>query len=1133
MKTIEEFLSHLYSLDVQLWVEDGRVRCNAPEDVLTDTLYTQLRERKAEIIKFLHQAEIAANAFNQRIQPANRDGIIPLSFAQQRLWFLEQLQSGSATYNIPTGMRLKGKLNVPVLLLSINEIIRRHEVLRTQFPTVDGNCLPTIKSNITLPFEEVDLQALNPIEQDEEVRSLFLKQAHQPFDLANDVLLRVKLLHLGVDEYVVLFTMHHIVFDGWSMDVLVRELTTLYSAFINNQPSPLPELPIQYIDFAIWQRQWLQGKVLETQLAYWRQKLSGVLPVLQLPTDYPRGRVQTFAGAIESFSLPLELSQSITSLANNVGVTPFIILLTAYKVLLHRYTGQTDLLVGTPVANRHRREIEGLIGFFVNTLVLRSDLRNNPNFRELLQQVRETTWEAYDRQDIPFEKLVEVLQPERDLSFNPLFQVKFRLENASTEELNLPELTLQPLQRTDASAKLDLSLDMYETSTGFVGAFEYNRGLFAKETIARMVEHFQTLLAGIVRNPNQRISELPLLTASETQKILVDWNQTQVEYQSSKTFHQLFEAQVEKTPNAIALIFEDQQITYQELNQKSNQLAHYLIEKGVKPEVIVGICVERSPLMIIGLLSILKAGGAYLPLDPNYPPERLAYMLADSQIPILLTEEILNSGGLGSVYLDKDWETISQYSIENPPCQVKPENLAYLIYTSGSTGTPKGVLVPHIGLTNLTEHKIDVCDVHPGDCVLQFFSFSFDASIPEIIMALASGAKLLLAKSESLLPGAGLLQLLQDNEVTHITITPSALSQVPTGDLPKLRMVLVGGEAPSPELISRWSEGRRFINAYGPTEVTVNASMVLCGNGHPLLPTIRPSANKQLYILDSYLQPVPIGVIGELYIGGIGIARGYLNRPDLTAERFIPNPYSPTPHSPLPTPQLYKTGDLACYLPDGRIKLLGRIDNQVKIRGFRIEPQEVEMVLMQHPDIRAGIVIVREDTPGEKRLVAYVVTDSSVSTSELRRFMREKLPEYLVPTAFVLLETLPLTNNGKLDTRSLPAPEEVRSNAEFIAPRTDIEFKLASIYTQVLNLEQVSIDADFFELGGHSLLATQLIAQALQVFKVELTVIDLFDAPTVAGLAERILQRQLTSKITTKVTANSGDTEEEREEIEI
>jgi amino acid adenylation domain-containing protein len=1135
MKTIEEFLSHLYSLDVQLWVEDGRVRCNAPEDVLTDTLYTELRERKAEIIKFLHQAEIAANAFNQRIQPANRDGIIPLSFAQQRLWFLEQLQSGSATYNIPTGMRLKGKLNVPVLLLSINEIIRRHEVLRTQFPTVDGNCLPAIKSNITLPFEEVDLQALNPIEQDEEVRSLFLKQAHQPFDLANDVLLRVKLLHLGVDEYVVLFTMHHIVFDGWSMDVLVRELTTLYSAFINNQPSPLPELPIQYIDFAIWQRQWLQGKVLETQLAYWRQKLSGVLPVLQLPTDYPRGRVQTFGGAIESFSLPLELSQSITSLANNAGVTPFIILLTAYKVLLHRYTGQTDLLVGTPVANRHRREIEGLIGFFVNTLVLRSDLRNNPSFRELLQQVRETTWEAYDRQDIPFEKLVEVLQPERDLSFNPLFQVKFRLENASTEELNLPELTLQPLQRTDASAKLDLSLDMYETSTGFVGAFEYNRGLFAKETIARMVEHFQTLLAGIVRNPDQRISELPLLTASETQKILVDWNQTQVEFQSSKTFHQLFEAQVEKTPNAIALIFEDQQITYQKLNQKSNQLAHYLIEKGVKPEVIVGICVERSPLMIIGLLGILKAGGAYLPLDPNYPPERLAYMLADSQIPILLTEEILNSGGLGSVYLDKDWETISQYSIENPPCQVKPENLAYLIYTSGSTGTPKGVLVPHIGLTNLTEHKIDVCDVHPGDCVLQFFSFSFDASIPEIIMALASGAKLLLAKSESLLPGAGLLQLLQDNEVTHITITPSALSQVPTGDLPKLRMVLVGGEAPSPELISRWSEGRRFINAYGPTEVTVNASMVLCGNGHPLLPTIRPSANKQLYILDNYLQPVPIGVIGELYIGGVGVARGYLNRPDLTAERFIPNPYSPlpTPHSLLPNPQLYKTGDLACYLPDGRIKLLGRIDNQVKIRGFRIEPQEVEMVLMQHPDIRAGVVIVREDTPGEKRLVAYVVTDSSVSTSELRRFMREKLPEYLVPTAFVLLEALPLTNNGKLDTRSLPAPEEVRINAEFIAPRTDIEFKLASIYTQVLNLEQVSIDADFFELGGHSLLATQLIAQALQVFKVELTVIDLFDAPTVAGLAERILQRQLTSKITTKVTANSGDTEEEREEIEI
>ncbi|MCC5602612.1 non-ribosomal peptide synthetase [Nostoc favosum] len=1178
MKTIEEFLSHLYSLDVKLWIEGERVRCSIPDDVLTDTLNAELRSRKMEIIKFLQQAQIASNAYANSIQSADRHTALPLSFAQQRLWFLEQLQPGSATYNIPTAVRLTGSLNITVLARSLNEIVRRHEVLRTQFPTIDGNPLLTIQPNVEVLVPVVNLQALNPLEQNDEVRSLFIQEARQPFDLATDLLLRVKLLHLGVDEYVVLFTMHHIVFDGWSMDILVRELATLYSAFAANQPSPLPELAIQYVDFAVWQRQWLQGEVLETQIAYWRQQLGGILPVLQLPTDYPRSRVQTFLGAIESFSLSPNLSTAIASLASSAGVTPFIILLTAYKVLLHRYTGQTDLLVGTPVANRHRRETEELIGFFVNTLVLRTNLTGNPTFRELLQQVRETTWQAYDHQDIPFEKLVEVLQPERDLSFNPLFQVKFRLENAPIEKLQLPGLTLTPIQRTEASAKLDLSLDMYETSEGLVGAFEYNQGLFTPQTIARMVEHFQTILAGIVSNPEQRISELPLLTESERQQMLVDWNQTCVEYQSNCTFHQLFEAQVEKTPEAIALIFENHSLTYRELNQQSNQVAHYLKQRGVQPEVIVGLCVERSPQMIIGLLGILKAGGAYLPLDPAYPPERLAYMLADSQVPILLTVEEGRGERLSPNYevicLDTDWEVMSQCNTDNPECQVTPANLAYLIYTSGSTGTPKGVLIPHSGLTNLTEHKINVCDVHPGDCVLQFFSLSFDASIPEIIMGLGCGAKLCLAKSESLLPGAGLLQLLRDNAVTHITITPSALSLLPTEDLPNLRMILVGGEAPSPELIVRWSKGRRLINAYGPTEVTVNASMVLCGNGHPLLPTIRPSANKQLYILDSYLQPVPIGVIGELYIGGVGVARGYLNRPDLTAERFVPNPFigewgvgsgewgksrgagsreqgemremrecgecgeiikklptPPTlamphaPHAPCPMPQtLYKTGDLASYLPDGRIKLLGRIDHQVKIRGFRIEPQEVEAVLCQHPDVRAGVVLVREDQPGEKRLVAYIIPDFAITPTELRRFMREKLPEYLVPTAFVLLDALPLTANGKVDMHSLPAPEQVHSTTKFIAPRTDIEVQLASIYAQVLNLKQVSIHDDFFDLGGHSLLATQLIAQSLQVFQVELTVIDLFDAPTVAGLAERILQRQLSIP---------DATDEEREEIEI
>ncbi|WP_414575221.1 amino acid adenylation domain-containing protein [Anabaena sp. CCY 9402-a] len=1147
MKTIEKFLAHLYSLDAKLWIEDANLRCSIPEDVLTDELSVELRSRKSEIINFLRQAKSSTN-YTQAITPAARNGNLPLSFAQQRLWFLEQLQPDNYTYNLPTAVRLTGILDVGLLERSLNTIIQRHELLRTNFKTVDGNPVLDIQPSVTLPLAVIDLQAFNLLEQDEEVRHLALKEAQTPFDLATDVLLRVKILQLAKDENVVLFTMHHIVSDGWSMEILVKEFATLYTAFSANQPSPLPELAIQYVDFAVWQRQWLQGEVLETQLDYWRQQLGGILPVLQLPTDYPRGRVQTFRGAIESFSLSPQLSQDIIKLAKNAGVTPFVTLLTAYKILLHRYTGQTDILVGTPVANRHRREIEALIGFFINTLVLRTNLADNPSFQELLQQLRTTTWQAYDHQDIPFEKLVEVLQPERDLSFNPLFQVKFRLENAPTEKLELPGLTLTPLNRTEASAKLDLSLDMYETSTGFVGAFEYNRDLFAPETIKRMVGHFQTLLTAIFENPQKRISELPLLTDKEKQTILIDWNQTQVEFPSHLTFQDLFAAQVEKTPDAVAIIFENQSLTYKELNQKSNQVAHYLKQKGVKPEVIVGLCVERSPLMIIALLGILKAGGAYLPLDPNYPPERLGYMLADSQVPILLTEtssreaeeqKFTQSPSYEIIYLDTDWETISQCSIENPESEATPENLAYLIYTSGSTGKPKGVLIPHIGLTNLTQHKIEVCDVHPGDCVLQFFSLSFDASIPEIIMALGSGAKLCLAKPESLLPGETLLQLLRDNAVTHITITPSALSLLPSADLPHLRMVLVGGEAPSPELIAKWSEGRRFINAYGPTEVTVNASMVLCGNGHPLLPSIRPSANKQLYVLDNYLQPVPIGVIGELYIGGIGLARGYLNRPDLTAQRFISDwGLGKEMSSVNSDSRLYKTGDLACYLPDGRIRLLGRVDNQVKIRGFRIEPQEVETVLCQHPGVLAGVIIVREDQPDQKRLVAYVIPNEEgreqgrenlPSPQSLRAFMREKLPEYLVPAAFVLLENLPLTPNGKVDTHALPAPEQVLANAEFIAPRTEIEAQLADIYAQILKLEKVSVHDDFFELGGHSLIATQLIAQALQVFQVELTVMDLFDAPTVAGMAERILQRQLTAQI--PVISDTPD--DEREEFEI
>ncbi len=1217
MKTLEQFLSDLYQQEVQLWAEGDRLRCNAPEAVLTDDLSAQLQARKAEILAFLRQHEPTAPA---PIQPVPRTGPLPVSFAQQRLWFLEQMQQEGAVYNIPLAIQVQGFLDEAAFSQSFNALIERHEALRTRFITVEGQPMQVVVPPAPITIEQQDLRSLAPSEQAAEVRRQAIAAAQTRFDLTQAPLLRVTWLPLAELESVVLLTMHHIIADGWSMEVLLRELGGLYRAHLTGADPALPTLPIQYGDFAVWQREWLQGQVLERQLSYWREQLAGPLPVLQLPTDFPRARVQTFRGAVENFALSADLSDRLKSLAQQQSTTLFVTLLTAFKVLLFRHTGQSDLLVGTPIANRHRAEVEGLIGFFVNTLVMRSQLTPPASFLTLLSQLKVTTYQAYEHQDLPFEKLVEVLQPERDLSYNPLFQVKFRLENAPQSAISLPGLTLKPLPQAYATAKLDLSVDLYETPDGIAGGFEYNRDLFEPETIRRMVAHFQTLLTGIAAAPHQPIAELPLLTAAEQHQQLVEWNDTQMPYARDRGFHHLFEAQADRTPDAIAVVFdglEPQLLTYAELNHRSNQVAHHLQALGVGPEVIVGICLTRSPAMIIALLAVLKAGGAYLPLDLAYPAERLSFMLADAQAAVLISTEAFIAAGdwmVGTTHptdcqvvdLQRDRDAIDQYPTHSltPSLPYSPATLAYLIYTSGSTGTPKGVLVSHGGLTNLTADKIRVCDVRSGDCVLQFFSFSFDACIPEIVMALATGARLLLAPHETLLPGPGLADLMRRHRVTHITITPSALVSVPYGEFPDLRMVLVGGEAPSPELINTWSQGRRFINAYGPTETTVNASMVPCGNGQPLQPTLRPSANKQLYVLDDQLQLLPIGAIGELHIGGVGLARGYRNRPALTAERFVPNPFleklegrrqkaeghrekgtgareqaeprtqNPEPKTQHPEPitnnqeqnqnlsiqsssLLYKTGDLACHLPDGRIKLLGRIDDQAKIRGFRVEPAEIENQLNQHPDVKASVVIVREDLPGDKRLVAYVVKaeggrqkgignreqgtgnreqEESLTTDRLshpptpslplRQFLSERLPHYLVPSTFVPLDALPLTPNGKVDVRSLPAPALESPTTTYVAPRSDAETALADIFSQVLSVERVGIHDDFFELGGHSLLATQLVAQLLNRFAVEVTVIDLFEATTVAGLAQRLEQKQLLAQLQTRPVGDAADREE-------
>ncbi|MFN5969836.1 MAG: non-ribosomal peptide synthase/polyketide synthase [Microcystis sp.] len=1052
------------------------------------------------------------------ILPRTKDTELPLSFAQQRLWFLDQLQPNSALYNIPMVLHFRGNLNQKALEQSLREICNRHEVLRTNFVTIDGQptqIIQTTRETISV----VDLQDLPIHEQEEKTEQLKQKQATQTFDLAKESLIRITLVVLSETEHLLLVCMHHIISDGWSIEVFIHELTSLYNAYTQNHPANLAPLPIQYADFAVWQKQWLQGDVLQTQLNYWQNQLTAAPPLLSLPTDHPRPAVQSFVGTQQEFSLSPKLSQALNELSRQQGVTLFMTLLAAFDALLYRYTGSSDILVGTPIANRNRGEIEGLIGFFVNTLVMRTDVSDNPSFSQLLTRVREVTMDAYAHQDLPFEMLVEALQPERDLSHTPLFQVAFVLQNTPKSEIAMTGLTVTDLPPENTTAKFDLTLAMVNTDDGLKGVWEYNTDLFESSTIERLSGHFLNLLGGIAANPQARISQLPLLTESETNQLLIEWNNTQVDYPEYKCIHQLFEEQVKRTPDAVAVVCSQQQLTYNELNCRANQLAHYLRKLGVKPDELVGICLERSLDMIVGLLGILKAGGAYLPLDPDYPSERLQFAIADAQLSLLLTQEglidKLPEHQARLILLDRFTEEINQNSQDNLTGVVTANNLANLIYTSGSTGKPKGVMVEHRGLFNLAQAQIKTFNLQSNSRLLQFASLNFDASIWEIIMAIGAGATLYLDTKDALMPGLPLMERLKDYGITHVTLPPSALAALPLEEIPELQTIIVAGEACSEELIKQWATGRNFFNAYGPTETSVCATVEKWTDETLKVTIGRPIANTQIYILDSHLQPVPIGVPGELHIGGMGLARGYLNRPELTQEKFIPNPFEKDEVIP-PTPlnkggnepsKLYKTGDLGRYLPDGKIEYLGRIDNQVKLRGFRIELGEIEALLNQNEAVQSSCVIVREDNLGDKRLVAYVVPQPEINLTinEIRQFLRAKLPDYMVPTAFVLLDTFPLTPNGKIDRRALPVPD-LQRQGEYIAPRNPIEEKMAQIWGEVLKLKRVSIEDNFFELGGHSLLATQVISRLQETFEIVVPLRYLFESPTIAQLSGVILK---------------------------
>ncbi len=1070
----------------------------------------------SELIEANQEAGMRVQGWlNDRVPPpivrVPRDESLPLSFAQTRLWFLDQLEGGSATYNMPEPLQLTGDLDVTALEMAVQAIVQRHEILRTSFKMVDGVQVQEIASDLSISIPLVDLQHLLAEEQADQVQRFAITESQQTFDLGMAPLLRVTLVRLEEKSHLLLLTMHHIISDGWSMGIFIDEISTLYQGFCAGKPVELPELPIQYADFARWQRQWLTGEVLQTHLDYWKYQLDAVPPLLELPTDRPRPSIQTFQGASVAFQLDRELTQQLKTLSQRSGATLFMTLLAAFATLLSRYSGQEDIAIGSPIANRNHSGIESLIGFFVNTLVLRTQLDGNPTFAELLERVREMTLAAYEHQDLPFEKLVEELQPERSLSYTPLFQVMFVLQNAPVGKLELSDLTMTPFKMEHVNAKFDLTLQMEETAAGLTGELIYNRDLFDPATIERMARHFQILLSGIVANTQQRVAQLPLLSTAEQQQLLIDWNATQTDYPQDKCIHQLFEAQVEKTPDAIAVQFENAQLTYRELNDRANQLAYYLKILGVKPEVLVGICVERSLEMIVGLLGILKAGGAYVPLDPAYPQDRLSFMLSDSQVEVLLTQAKLVASlpdrSVPTVCLDTDWGVISRARNTNPICGVKPHNLAYVIYTSGSTGKPKGVLVAHQGLCNLALAQIRIFDVHPNSRVLQFASFSFDASISEVVMSLCAGATLYLDTRESLLPGTNLMNLLRDRKITHVTLSPSALAAMPSGEYPDLRTIIVAGEACPPDLVAQWSKGRRFLNGYGPTESTVCATTAICTDSTDTKsppPIGKPINNIQTYILDRHLQPVPIGIPGELHIGGISLAQGYLNHPELTAEKFIPNPFSQDYSG-----RLYKTGDLVRYLPDGNIEFLGRIDQQVKIRGFRIELGEVEAVLSLHPQVREVVVVARIDQSGGKRLVAYIVPSTElISTSELRNFLSDRLAEFMIPSAFVMLESLPLTPNGKIDRKALANLEQAQSvlDPNVVAPRTGVEEILATIWAEILGLEQVGVYHNFFELGGHSLLATQVISRIQDSLQVQLPLRSLFEKQTIADLAIAVVE---------------------------
>ncbi|HEY0737077.1 MAG TPA: amino acid adenylation domain-containing protein, partial [Herpetosiphonaceae bacterium] len=1062
----------------------------------------------------------------------------------------DQWDPGNTVYNVPFATRITGPLRVAAFERSLNEIIRRHEALRTTFVAIDGHPRQIVAPTLTISLPLIDLRDCSPADQTAEVQRRIAESAQHRFDLARGPLLRADLLRLHPEgtrqEYVFLLNVHHIVFDAWSVGLFLRELTVLYDAVVTDRPLPLPALAIQYPDFAIWQRQWLQGAVLDEQFTYWKHQLRGHLPVIELPSDHLRPHMLTYQGALDYHLIPATVAQQVQALSQAEGSTLFMTLFAAFQILLYRYTGEADITTGSPIANRDFIDIEPLMGFFLNTLLLRTNLAGNPTFRAFLRQVRETTLEAYAHQNVPFEQLVEELRPPRDTSHAPLFQMLFILQNAPVPAHGQRDLTVEYLRVDNGTSKHDLTLSLTEMPEGLRAVAEYMTDLFEPTTIKRLLGHYEQLLESIVADPDCPVSALQMLTKAERRRLVVDWNATQVDL-PELCLHNLFEAQVARTPDATAVVCEEQTLTYQQLNQQANRLAHSLIQRGVGPDCVVALYAERSITFLVAILAIFKAGGAYLPLDPLYPPNRLSQILSQSGTTLALVTRPLAEAFLQAIDSLAAQRRPLALMIEellhddepadNVPPRATARNLAYVIYTSGSTGVPKGAMVEHRGMLNHALAKVADLRLSAADRIAQTASQSFDISVWQFVSALLVGGQVHIFPDMVTHDPVQLLAEAERRSISILEIVPSLLRALldelaqDEGQRPglsALRWLLLTGEALPPNLCRQWLDrypSIPLLNAYGPTECSDDVTHHIILTPPPAdavqVPIGRPIANTRLYIVDERLEPVPIGVPGQLCVGGMGVGRGYLDDPARTADVFVPDPFSQN-GSAQGGARLYRTGDLARYRADGTIEFLGRLDHQVKVRGFRIELGEIEAALLQHEAVREAVVVAREDD-GHTRLVAYVTEENReprtesqgdepdgsrflVPGSSLRAFLASRLPEYMVPSLFVPLDALPLTPNGKVDRRALPAPDHQRRElgGVFVAPHTATEQQVAALWLGVLKLDQVGLHDNFFELGGHSLLATQLIAQLRSAFQVDLPIRHLFASPTVAGVASVI-----------------------------